>query len=129
YERRHPLRKVDINPGTETDHAETFARPYRLVHAYEANDTTRNEARDLHDRNPSGRYRNHQRIAFVIETRLVQVGIEEFAGLIHDFFDLSGDGTPVHVAIENTHKYRNSRQRPVSEAEFAWRRRTRDLAH
>src|SRR6185437_12727907 len=100
-----------------------------LTHAHEADDPTSNEARDLHHRNAAAGYRNHQCIAFVVDAGLVQVGIEELAGLVHDFFDLSGDRAPIHVTIENAHEYRNSRQRLFAKAEFARRRCARHLAH
>src|SRR5262249_256564 len=124
-----PLRKIDIDPGTEADHAKALSRSDWLAHTHEADDPPSNEARDLHHRDPRPRYRNHQRIALVIDTGLVQVGVEELAGLVHDFFDFSGDRAPVHVAIENAHEYRNSRQWLFAKPEFARRRRAGYLAH
>ena len=62
------------------------------AHAHEADDTPRNQTRDLHHCDAPAGYRNDQRIALVVGAGLVQVSVKELAGLVHDFLDLPETG-------------------------------------
>ncbi len=50
---------------------------------------------------------DHNRITFVFAAGLVKIGVEEFAGLVVDRFNLSADRAAVGVNIKDIHKSRN----------------------
>src|SRR5262249_58567706 len=97
------------------------------------------QSRQEHDTPPGARPQNlttphpptrrddHQAIALVVDTRLVEIGVEEFAGVINDFLDLPGDRTAVNMAVEHAHEDRNARQWSVAEIKVGRRNRAGDL--
>src|SRR5262249_59825690 len=72
---------------------------------------------------------DHQAIALIVDTRLVEIGVEKPAGVINDFLDLPGNRTAVNVAVEHAHEDRNARQWRVAKIKVGRRNRASDLAY
>ena len=88
----------------------------------ETDDPPGDEARDLHDAKSPGWRIDHDAVALVVFARLVEVGVEEEAGVIDDLRDAALDRRAIHVAIEYRHEDRHALQRRHAEAEFRRRR-------
>src|ERR1700693_575867 len=84
HQRPHPFRQVDVAPRTEADHADALAGADLLPFAHEGDDAPGDEAGDLHHADAPARTGNEQTIALVVLARLVEIGVEEFAGAIGD---------------------------------------------
>src|SRR5262249_19736183 len=95
----------------------------------EADDAPRHQACNLYNRNSPTRRCDHQAIALVVDTRLVEIGIEELAGVINDFLDLPGDRTAVNMTVKHAHEDRNARQWSVAEIKVGRWNRAGDLAN
>src|SRR5215468_4931899 len=115
HQRRRPHRQIDIQARAETDHAKTLPGSDGLAGPYEADNPPRDQACNLYNRDSRSRRCDHQAIALVVDTRLVEIGIEELAGVINDFLDLPGDRTAVNMTVEHAHEDRNARQWSVAE--------------
>src|SRR5205085_6432791 len=72
--------------------------------------------------------RNHERVALVVLTGLIEVGIDESAGLVDDLLDPAGDRADVHVTNEDAHEERDALHRPLAEIELRRRDRVDDTA-
>src|SRR5262249_7412638 len=90
-ERPHARRQINIDARAEADHADPLAGADFLAFAHERYDAARDQAGDLHHADAPARARNDQTVALVVLARLVEVGVEELAGLVHDPLDASAD--------------------------------------
>src|SRR5262245_55318901 len=129
HQRRRSLRQIDVQARAKTDHTKTLPGSDGLAGPYEADNPPRDKACNLYNRNSRTRRGDHQAIALVVDTRLVEIGVEEFAGVINDFLDLPGDRTAVNMAVEHAHEDRNARQWSVAEIKVGRRNRAGDLAY
>src|SRR5690349_21431970 len=122
--------KINIDAGSETDHADALSRANTVAFAREANDSARDQAGDLNGGEALTAAGDDQEcISLVMFAGLVEIGADEFAGAIGDPLNPSGDWTSIHVTVEYAHENRNARQRLLAEIEFRWRRHTRNLAN
>src|SRR5437660_10605253 len=103
---------VDIEPRPDEDHADPRARADARALARKANNAAREKAGDLHHGDAPLPARNHERVALVVLTGLIEVGIDESAGLVDDLLDPAGDRAAVHVTIEDAHEDRDALHRP-----------------
>ena len=61
-------------------------------------------------------------VALVVLARLVEIGVEEKAGVIGDALDAALDRRAIHMAVEHRHEDRHALQRPHAEPELGRRR-------
>ena len=78
------LRQVDIDARAEADHADALAGADAGALAHEADDAPRHQAGDLHHADARAAGRDHERVALVVLARLVEVGVDEGAGVVDD---------------------------------------------
>ena len=86
-----------------------------LPFPHETDDPARDQTGDLHHADAAGAGRNDQAVALIVEARLVEVGIKEFAGLIDDLLNAPRRRAAVDVTIEHAHEDRDARQQLVAE--------------
>ena len=60
-------------------------------------------------------------VALVLAARLVELGVEEFAGAVLDLGDAAAHRRAVHMAGEDVHEHRDARHLGAAEAELARR--------
>src|SRR4029453_17949436 len=101
YQGRRALGQINIEPRPKPDHAKALTGSNGLAGAHETDDAARNKACDLYHRNSGVGSCNHQAIAFVVDARFVEIGIEELAGMVDDLLDFSGGRTAIDVAVED----------------------------
>ena len=120
---RAPIGQIDVDARAEADQAEAVARAEIRAFVDEADDAPRDQAGDLHDAERARRALDDDAVALVVLARLVEIGVEEQAGLVGDARHAALDRRAVHVAVEHRHEDRNALHRLRAEAEFGRRRR------
>jgi hypothetical protein len=120
--------QVNVDTGSETDHADALAGTKAFTLSREANNPARDQASDLNDGNAlAGAGGDNECVSLVVLTRFVEIGADEFAGAIDDAFNAPGNRTAIDVAVEHAHEDRDARQRPFAKFELARRRYADDL--
>src|SRR5262249_59492371 len=128
-ERPRAHRQVDIHAGAEANHADALARYNSCTLAHETDNSSRDQARDLHHTDAAPVARDKHTVALVALACLVEVGAEESAGMIDHALDFPAERAAVHVTIEYAHEDRHPRQRPLAQFELLRRHRVDDAAH
>src|SRR5262249_36508602 len=126
-QRAHAVRQIDIDARSKADHANPLAGADTYALAREADDAACNQAGTLHHPDAALAGRDDKGISFIVLARLVELGIDEGAGLVGYFFNTAAHWAAVHVAIEHVHKNRHALQRALAEAGFGRRHRIDDL--
>src|SRR6185503_5059063 len=123
------VRKVHIDPGAKTDHADALAGADCVTLAHERNDATRHQTGNLdHDERHAGRGPDDEGVTLVRFACLVEIGADEGAGRVDHALDASADRTAIHVAIEYAHENGDADERPLAEFKLLRWCRTGDTA-
>src|SRR5215470_6567192 len=129
HERPRALGQVDIDARAEADHADALTGTHARAFACKGDDAPGDQACDLHDGDAGRAGTDHEGIALVVLARLVELGVDEGAGLVDDLLDPAGDGAAIDVTVEHVHEDRDARQGALAEIELRRWHRIDDLAH
>src|SRR5262249_5755974 len=98
HQRTNALGEIDVETRAEADQAEALARRDGHALAHERDDAPRDQAGDLHHPDAvAARRHDDEAVALVVLARLVEIGIDEGAGVIGDALDAAAHRAAVHM--------------------------------
>ena len=98
--------EIDVDARAEADEAVALAARERVAGLHVAEDPPRDQSGDLHAGDVvAARRAQVQRIALVLERRLVERGVDEAAGVIPRVDDRAVDRAAVRVDVEHVHEH------------------------